>query len=368
MRSFLAFAAAGLSLLLVTGTAAAAQPTITYTIEGVAGTNGWYRGSAYGDNVVLHWIVSGETDTNCVAGTTIAGPTTGTTRSCWAKNLDGTTTAETAPIKIDNTPPTGVSWQFSRRPDYHGWYNHPVGVVWSGSDATSGIASCSSIRYAGPEGAGLPVQGGCTDVAGNTSAPPVTINYDATPPALTHLSVMSTSTADVVHWKTSSPTDRIVVHRSARGNKRQVTVFRGHGRTRVVDRGIRPGVEYEYSIQAIDQAANRSPELTVAGRPKVLVLGRTSYVPQAAPRPILRWQAVPGARYYHVQLFRGSKRILAAWPQTHQLGLPAAWRWAGHGQQLRPGRYRWYVWAGLGARALARYRTIGSAQFVVPPR
>jgi hypothetical protein len=75
---------------------------------------------------------------------------------------------------------------------------------------------------------------------------------------------------------------------------------------------------------------------------------------------------VSGARYYHVQLFFGSKRILAAWPQAHELGLPAAWKWAGRRHRLGPGRYRWYVWAGLGPRTLAQYRSIGSAQFTVP--
>ena len=60
--------------------------------------------------------------------------------------------------------------------------------------------------------------------------------------------------------------------------------------------------------------------------------------------------------------------MLAAWPQTHQLGLPLAWKWNGHRYRLRPGHYRWYVWAGLGARVFARYRTIGSAAFIVPRR
>jgi hypothetical protein len=367
MRAFLALAAAGLSLLILTGTAAAAPPTITYTIEGIVGTNGWYRGSAYGDNVVLHWMVSGETDTNCVLATTVPGPTTGTTRSCWASNSDGTTTVQTnPPIKIDNTPPSGVGFQFSRGADYHGWYNHRVGIVWGGSDATSGIAGCTSVTYAGPEGPGLAVPGGCTDVAGNSTAVPATIAYDATPPALSGLGVTSTATADVVHWTTSTPADNVVVRRSPRGSRRHVTVFRGSGSSRAVDRGIRPGVEYEYAIQSVDQAGNASPAMTIAGLPKVLVLGATSYVPHAAPQPILRRRRVRGVRYYHVQLFRGSKRILAAWPQTHALGLPAAWRWAGRRHRLAPGRYRWYVWAGLGARALAHYRTIGSAQFIVP--
>ena len=366
MRSLLALTAAALSVLIVTGTAAASPPTISYTIEGNLGNNGWYQGSVYGDNVVLHWNVTGETDTNCVGGTTIPGPTTGSTATCWAKNPDGTTTAVTAPIKIDNTPPTSVGAGLSRGPDFNGWYNHPVGIVWGGSDATSGIAGCSSVTYSGPDGAGVVVPGGCTDVAGNSTSAPVTINYDATPPALSRLSVSSTATADVVHWTTTSPTDRVVVRRSARGSKKRVTVFGGSGRSRLVDRGIKPGVEYEYSIQSVDQAGNAARPMSLAAPPKVIVLGATSYVPTAAPKPILRWPRVRGARYYHVQLFRGSKRILAAWPQTHELGLPEAWRWAGHRHRLAAGRYRWYVWAGLGARALADYRSIGSGQFTIP--
>jgi hypothetical protein len=106
----------------------------------------------------------------------------------------------------------------------------------------------------------------------------------------------------------------------------------------------------------------------VIALPKVLTLQKTRYVPRVAPRPILRWAAKRGASYYHVQLFRGSKRIFASWPTTHQLGLPAAWRWAGHRHRLRPGHYRWYVWVGLGPRSFAQYRAIGSAKFIVPKR
>ncbi|HET7555949.1 MAG TPA: hypothetical protein VFJ75_09890, partial [Gaiellaceae bacterium] len=93
---------------------------------------------------------------------------------------------------------------------------------------------------------------------------------------------------------------------------------------------------------------------------------RLPYVPRVAEQPILRWPAVRGARYYNVQLYRGSKRVYAAWPTTNQLGLPEAWRWSGKKHRLGPGRYRWYVWAGFGARSFARYRAVGSAQFVVP--
>jgi len=62
------------------------------------------------------------------------------------------------------------------------------------------------------------------------------------------------------------------------------------------------------------------------------------YVPRVADQPILRWATVKGASYYNVQLYRGSKRVYAAWPTTNQLGLPNAWRWSGKKRRLSPGR------------------------------
>jgi hypothetical protein len=363
----LAAAALAVSLVLVP-VSAASPPTITYTIDGIAGTNGWYRGSSHGDNVVLHWSVSPDTlSTNCLPAITISGPTTGVTETCWATNNDGTITAVTKAIKIDAAPPTGVQLHVARTPDHNGWYNHPVTVSWSGSDATAGIASCASVNYAGPEGAGVVVSGGCTDKAGNTTPSGVAINYDATAPALSGVSVGSTPDANVVRWTSSEPTARIVVRRAPRADKHRTVVFNGTGSS-FLDKNIEPGIEYVYTLRAVDQAANVSAGTTVAGLPKVLTLRKMRYVPRAAPKPILRWAQVGGARYYNVQLFRGAKRVLAAWPVAHQFGVPNAWKWNGHSRRLSPGHYRWYVWAGFGQRSFARYRVVGSAQFIIPRR
>jgi hypothetical protein len=367
MRSLVAAAALALSLVVVP-TAAAAPPTITYSIDGIAGMNGWYRGSVHGNNVVLHWVVTGATgiDPSCLTIETIPGPTTGTTRSCTAWNADGSTTRVTnPPIKIDATPPTGVGLRMARAPDHSGWYNHAVAVTWSGRDATSGIATCSSLNYAGPDGVGVVVRGRCVDKAGNAIYTGIAINYDATPPALSGVSVGSTAKANVVRWASSSPADKIVVRRTARANTRHVLVFQGSA-SRFADKRVQPGVEYLYTLRAFDQAGNASGEVTTVGRPKVLTLQKMPYVPRAAPKPILQWGAVPRATYYNVQLFRGRKRILAAWPQTHRFAVPAAWKWDGRSFRLGPGHYHWYVWAGFGLRSFADYRTVGSAQFIVP--
>ena len=60
-----------------------------------------------------------------------------------------------------------------------------VGIVASGTDAASGVASCTSASYAGPDSAAASVGATCRDNAGNTSAAAVaTLKYDATAPAV----------------------------------------------------------------------------------------------------------------------------------------------------------------------------------------
>ena len=78
-----------------------------------------------------------------------------------------------------------------RAADAGGFYNHPLTATWTGVDATSGIASCTSTPYSGPDGTGISLTGTCKDKAGNVSAPvPFVFNYDATPPALTAVTAM----------------------------------------------------------------------------------------------------------------------------------------------------------------------------------
>lgn len=365
-RSTAAAAVALAFVLLLAATAAASTPTISYSVDGIIGTNGWYRGSTNGDNVVVHWSVSlNATSTNCVAAITIPGPTAGTTQTCWARNADGLATAVTRVIKIDATPPTGLTATLSRRPDFHGWYNHPVTVRWKGTDALSGIAGCSSVTYQGPPSAAATVNGGCTDRAGNRATNLVRLPYDADPPTLHDVTEESTAASDVLSWSSTSPADRIVVRRKVRGHKADATVFSGSG-GRFADERIHPGTEYLYTVRSFDQAGNASKAVSIDSPPKILTLQKTSYVVHASSSPILRWSPVRGADYYNVQLFRGSKRIYSAWPTMHQVGLATTWRWSGHTYRLAPGQYRWYVWAGFGARKLARYRAVGNARFVLP--
>jgi hypothetical protein len=111
-----------------------------------------------------------------------------TTISFFAKdNVGNTETAKTIVVKLDKTGPVNVTGTADRAPDNtNGWYNHPVTINFSGTDALSGIASCASVIYSGPTGANLTVNGSCTDKAGNvTSASFKGLKYDSVAPVTT---------------------------------------------------------------------------------------------------------------------------------------------------------------------------------------
>jgi len=158
--------------------------------------NGWY-------NHPLGITFNGSDATSGLAGctsTSYGGPDTGGvsfTGTCTdqAGNVSGSATSPT--IKYDATPPS-ISAALSRGPDSNGWYNHPVSFTATGSDGLSGIASCSSGSYGGPDGAGVGLSASCTDAAGNSSSGGATINYDATPPSVTSSSF--DRPADVNGW------------------------------------------------------------------------------------------------------------------------------------------------------------------------
>jgi hypothetical protein len=364
----------GLSMLFGAEPIFADTPPIAYTINGNAGTNGWWRGSSGGDYIVVKWTVNIPIDqiqstSGCeVGGVRVDGPTTGTTRSCTVTLVDNSQVSKTtSPLMIDNTPPTGVTASAARGPDANGWYNHALAINWTGTDATSGVASCTSLTYSGPDSGAAGVSGGCTDVAGNSSLTSFGFEYDATPPLLSSVSVRSNDGADILHWKSTSPNDVAAVTRVARGSQKVLPLFSGTG-SGFVDKKIQDSVEYTYAVHTTDQAGNASASRTVVAFPKVVSLGKIGYTPRASKQPILSWPARSGASYYHVQLFRNGKRILAAWPLTTQLALHAHWRWAGQKYRLTPAKYAWFAWAGFGARAAARYKLLGHSTFIVPGR
>ena len=82
--------------------------------------------------------------------------------------------------------------------------------------------------------------------------------------------------------------------------------------------------------------------------------------------PVLRWRPVAKTAYYNVQLFRGGKKILSAWPAAPSLRLAWRWKYSGATYRLDAATYRWYVWAGIGARSAGRYGALlGESGFTI---
>lgn len=269
-------------------------------------------------------------------------------------NGDATTTEETAVLHIDRSPPQVTAATPDRPPDLNGWWNHPIGFTFSGSDATSGIASCEPITFSGP---GMSVTGSCTDKAGNVAIGSFPVAYDATPPSLASVKALAGNRSATVTWRESPDVVRVHIVRSPgpHGNA-SGTVYDGAG-TRFHDDSLRNGIAYRYTVTVYDQAGN-SVSGASAARPAVslgMVPRRGTKVSRA---PLLRWPAVKGASYYNVQLYRGRHRLLDVWPGRPRLRLPH--------RGLKPGWYRWYVWPGYGSRAAHHYgRFVGQSSFAL---
>jgi hypothetical protein len=160
-------------------------PVISYALTPLSpdGSNGWYV-----SDVTLVWTVTENESpgslvkTGCV-DQNITADQAATEYSCSATSDGGTAGPVTVTIKRDATAPTDVSVSADRDPDSNSYYNHAFTATWSGSDATSGIASCTQTAYSSPDTSSGSLSGTCTDMAGNTSGSVnFTFMYDATPP------------------------------------------------------------------------------------------------------------------------------------------------------------------------------------------
>jgi len=336
------------------------NPTIAANLTPGPSAHGWYNHpvtAAFSGNS-FSGIAS------CTAPVTYAGPDSASASlsgSC-TDNAGKSVSANT-PFAYDATPPA-VSALPSRSPDHNGWYNHPVTFAFGGTDATSGIAGCSTVTYAGPDSGSATVTGACSDRAGNVSQKMVPFRYDATGPSIS----VSADTADSsasLRWHVGdvAPMASLDVTRSPglNGSKKSV-VYQGDS-TGFNDRRVRNDVRYRYTITARDRAGNTSTR-TIGVTPNPRLLAPLANARISSP-PLLSWTPIRGASYYNVQLYRSGK-VLSAWPKHATFQLHGTWKFDGRRFRLKPGRYTWYVWPGFGKRSAARYgRAIGQGTFVV---
>jgi hypothetical protein len=371
-RAAFVFGAVALTLLLVPGAAGVATDTtppeitpITYGThgndDGMPVTDGWYV-----SNVTLNWtVVDPESpirnETGCDA-ITLTADTPGKKFTCYAES-DGGETTKSKTITLDKTPPA-VGASPDRAPDANGWYNHALTVRFSGTDGTSGIDSCASVPYGGPDGATVSVSGGCRDKAGNAGGTAFSLNYDATPPKVTKVVAKTGNRKVDVAWAGSSDVTSFQVARTgvARGARTvsTATIYSG-SRTALRDRSVKVGARYRYTVNAFDQAANRASKSVV-----VTATGALLSPPPGArvgSAPMLVWTPVKGAKYYNLQLVRGRK-IFSAWPASAHFRLPRSWVFGGHRYRLHRGVYKWFVWPGFGTFKSNRYGSLlGGSSF-----
>jgi hypothetical protein len=280
-------------------------------------------------------------------------------RSCTVQ-WPGATAAREVWIGIDRTPPELVALAPDRPADHDGWFNRPVGLTFQAVDPTSGVASCSSTTYSGPDAPGVAISGSCTDVAGNTGSGTFPLNYDATPPGRPTVEARPGNKRVTVAWKPAPSSEAELARISRRGGPK--LLYRGPG-ARYTDRKLRNGRRYRYLVTLIDQAGNRAAAKASAV-PTSSPLLRPAQGERVRRAPLLVWKRVRRAHYYNVQLVHGGTKILSSWPRKPRLQLHRRWHFGERARRLGRGRYCWYVWPGLGARSERRYgRQLGGSCF-----
>ena len=322
--------------------------------------SGWYT-----SNVFISWTWTPNDGGNPVSGCASHSYAhdISTTVSCTVSGPSGTTTVPQR-IHLELSSPTATASP-TRAPDSHGWYNHPVTVAFHGS-SFSGIRSCTTATYAGPATPTAHVTGSCTDNAGKTvTVTSAALAYDATPPSVN----VGTSTGDrftKVNWSMSglAPAAQFRLERQPGLHGKSPSLIYEGSATSFKDTRVRNGVDYRYTVTALDAAGNTGLGSSPA-KPGLRLITPTNGTSLTVP-PLLRWTSDRRANYYNIQLFRGNHKVLSAWPKRAGFQLASKWSYQRHRYRLRPGKYRWYVWPGFGRRSAVNYgRAIGSSTFVI---
>ncbi len=187
------------------------------------------------------------------------------------------------------------------------------------------------------------------------------------PPAVTDVVVRGGKNFVALTWRL--PTTRDVAGTEIVRFPGNVVVFRGPG-TSATDTELKEGDSYRYVVASYDWAYNRSDGVSVVAVAQETKLIQPQHGASLTVPPLLAWQPVTPANYYNVQLWavrpNGLVKVLSIWPTVNHLQLDKTWVYQGKSHELTKGRYRWYVWPGLGRIVFANYgKLIGSSTFAI---
>jgi hypothetical protein len=329
-----------------------------------ADANGWYN-----HPLRIDW--RGSDPVSGVASCSVQaynGPDAGSVgRSGICSDKAGNTSAPVAfDFRYDATAPRGLTVSPDRRPDHGGWYNHPLAIRWSASDALAGIASCTSLAYGGPDTMKTDLAGSCSDRAGNVSGPlRFALSYDATPPAFRLFSLKALDDVVKLKWRLAGAKALRVMRSPGISKAASSALYEGAG-SAFADRRVENYVRYRYTLKAEDAAGNSVKRSAFATPMPVLFAPRPGAHVRAHASVFFAWRPVQKARYYNMQLWLDGRAIGSWWPLKARLRLPSRWRFRDERHRLEPGNYTWYVWPGRGPRRLGKYgKLLGKSTFVV---
>jgi hypothetical protein len=295
---------------------------------------------------------------------TVTSDTAGVTFVCALRLSDGSVLSSPPVVVRRDTVPPKVSGVPDRPPDLNGWYNHSVRIAFTGADNLSGVASCTSAVFNGPDTRRDRIGGTCTDYAGNTGSGWFSLKYDSKPPRPPKVTASTNDRFIALKWSVSRDTRRVEISREPGLYGPEPSVIFNGTRSRFADRNVENDVAYRYTVAAVDRAGNRAERAIDAVAAAPLFLPAAGSVVHGPP--LLAWAKVAGASYYNVQIFRRGRKIFSAWPTRPRLRLSRSWNFEGRAYRLTRGTYQWRVWPGIGTASAHRYRPLlGHSTFVV---
>ena len=253
---------------------------------------------------------------------------------------------------------------------------YPVGfprrVTFTATDASGNSASATAtVSVVAPTGSPPPPPPPGSPPPPPPPPPPPAQRADRTPPA--EASAFKLKAGDhrvLVTWSLPKDADFdhvVLVRSTTRGKQAQKVVYTGRGRS-FTDRRLSNNVTFRYTLATVDAAGNRSDGVSGTARPHTIYLVKPADGARIRKPPTLLWIPKTKAFYYNVQLYRGSTKVLSAWPSQNRFVLPSTWKYKGRRYRLQPGTYRWYVWPGIGARRYAKYgKLLGQNTFTYAP-